>query len=175
MPFESQAQEGYLHEHPEILGKEKLAEFDAATKGKHLPVHVPKYHTGVDVVPRTGLAHLQKGEAVIPKKDNPMVNPYAGITKGDKKPKKEIREISTTKSHDGKMIHVHKHHHPEHHPDETHVSNDMGDLHSHMEDHMGTPSPDAATGANAPAPMTAAPSPMPEAAPAAGAGPAVGM
>ena len=26
-----------MHEHPEILGKAKLAEFDAATKGKHLP------------------------------------------------------------------------------------------------------------------------------------------
>jgi hypothetical protein len=39
MPFKSLAQEGYLHAHPEILGKEKLAEFDAATKGKHLPEH----------------------------------------------------------------------------------------------------------------------------------------
>jgi hypothetical protein len=37
MPFKPLAQEGYLHAHPEILGKEKLAEFDAATKGKHLP------------------------------------------------------------------------------------------------------------------------------------------
>ena len=41
MPFVSQAQQGYLHAHPEVLGKEKLAEFDAATKGKHnLPEHV---------------------------------------------------------------------------------------------------------------------------------------
>jgi hypothetical protein len=39
MPFKSLAQEGYLHSHPEILGKEKLAEFDAATKGRHLPEH----------------------------------------------------------------------------------------------------------------------------------------
>jgi len=37
MPFESLAQEGYLHANPEILGKKKLAEFDAATKGKKLP------------------------------------------------------------------------------------------------------------------------------------------
>ena len=36
MPFKSLAQEGYLHEHPEILGS-KMAEWDAATKGKHLP------------------------------------------------------------------------------------------------------------------------------------------
>lgn len=40
MPFESLAQEGYMHEHPEILGKKGLAEWDAATKGKHLPHHV---------------------------------------------------------------------------------------------------------------------------------------
>jgi hypothetical protein len=40
-PFVSQAQQGYLHAHPEILGPKKLAEFDAATKGKHnLPKHV---------------------------------------------------------------------------------------------------------------------------------------
>ena len=39
-PFASLAQEGYLHAHPEKLGKAKLAEFDAATKGKHLPKRV---------------------------------------------------------------------------------------------------------------------------------------
>ena len=39
-PFASLAQEGFLHSHPEKLGKEKLAEFDAATKGKHLPKKV---------------------------------------------------------------------------------------------------------------------------------------
>ena len=43
MPFVSKAQQGYLHAHPEVLGKEKLAEFDAATKGAHnLPEHVHK-------------------------------------------------------------------------------------------------------------------------------------
>lgn len=43
MPFVSKAQQGYLHAHPDILGKEKLAEFDAATKGTHnLPEHVHK-------------------------------------------------------------------------------------------------------------------------------------
>ena len=41
MPFVSKAQQGYLHAHPEKLGAEKLAEFDAATKGMHnLPEHV---------------------------------------------------------------------------------------------------------------------------------------
>ena len=39
-PFASLAQEGFLHEHPEKLGAKKLAEFDAATKGKHLPKRV---------------------------------------------------------------------------------------------------------------------------------------
>jgi hypothetical protein len=41
-PFASLAQEGYLHAHPEKLGPKKLAEFDAATKGKHLPKRVKK-------------------------------------------------------------------------------------------------------------------------------------
>jgi len=41
-PFASLAQEGFLHAHPEKLGKAKLAEFDAATKGKKLPAHVRK-------------------------------------------------------------------------------------------------------------------------------------
>jgi hypothetical protein len=41
MPFVSKAQQGYLHAHPDVLGKKKLAEFDAATKGmKNLPYHV---------------------------------------------------------------------------------------------------------------------------------------
>lgn len=40
MPFKSLAQEGYMHEHPEILGKKGLAEWDAATKGTHPPERV---------------------------------------------------------------------------------------------------------------------------------------
>jgi len=36
-PFASLAQEGWAHTHPEEFGKKNLAEFDAATKGKHLP------------------------------------------------------------------------------------------------------------------------------------------
>lgn len=42
MPFESVAQRGYLHAHPEILGKKGLAEWDAASKGQHVPEHVEK-------------------------------------------------------------------------------------------------------------------------------------
>jgi hypothetical protein len=40
MPFVSQAQAGYLHAHPEILGEAGLKEWDEATRGKHLPKHV---------------------------------------------------------------------------------------------------------------------------------------
>lgn len=39
-PFASLAQEGWAHEHPEQFGKKNLAEFDAATKGRHLPKKV---------------------------------------------------------------------------------------------------------------------------------------
>ena len=36
-PFASLAQAGYLHAHPEKLGKKGLKEWDTATKGKKLP------------------------------------------------------------------------------------------------------------------------------------------
>lgn len=39
-PFASLAQAGYMHTHPDILGKEGLKEWDQATKGKKLPKHV---------------------------------------------------------------------------------------------------------------------------------------
>lgn len=41
-PFASLAQEGFLHAHPEKLGKAKLDEFDKETKGKSLPYKVKK-------------------------------------------------------------------------------------------------------------------------------------
>lgn len=41
-PFLSQAQEGWAHEHPEKFGRANLKEWDAATKGKHLPKRVKK-------------------------------------------------------------------------------------------------------------------------------------
>jgi len=40
MPFVSLAQEGWAHTHPEEFGKKNLKEWDAATKGSHLPEHV---------------------------------------------------------------------------------------------------------------------------------------
>lgn len=41
-PFASLAQAGYMHSHPEVLGKTALDEWDSATKGKTLPKHVKK-------------------------------------------------------------------------------------------------------------------------------------
>jgi hypothetical protein len=41
-PFASISQMGYLHAHPEKLGKAGLKEWDAATKGKHLPQRAKK-------------------------------------------------------------------------------------------------------------------------------------
>ena len=41
-PFASIAQEGFMHAHPEKLGKTALDEWDSATKGKKLPKHVKK-------------------------------------------------------------------------------------------------------------------------------------
>jgi len=103
--------------------------------------------------------------------DFSMIHQSAGM---EKKPKKEIKEMTVTKSHNGKHIVTHKHHHPMHHPDETHVMSDMGGLHSHMEDHAGTPNEGetAPGGGDQMAQLTAAPS----APPAAGGGmPPAGM
>jgi len=41
-PFASMAQRGYLHAHPEVLGKTALKEWDKASKGQHVPQHVKK-------------------------------------------------------------------------------------------------------------------------------------
>jgi hypothetical protein len=41
-PFASLAQAGYMHEHPEKLGKTALDEWDASTKGRSLPKRVKK-------------------------------------------------------------------------------------------------------------------------------------
>ena len=58
MPFQSKAQQGYMHAHPEILGKEGLHEWDEATKGKYkkLPEHVHESHASYSQ------AHKSKSE-----------------------------------------------------------------------------------------------------------------
>lgn len=95
------------------------------------------------------------------------MNPFDKITAGDAKPKKEIKHIVTSKTHDGKILHTHVHHHPEHHPDEHHVSMDNAEVGGHFEKHNATPNEGEAApmappdGGEAPAQMTASPSPMP--------------
>lgn len=39
-PFASLAQAGYMHSHPEILGKSGLKEWDQASKGRKIPYKV---------------------------------------------------------------------------------------------------------------------------------------
>jgi hypothetical protein len=147
-----------------LPGEKRLSADELGGMAKPLGAML-SYKHGTEYVKETGPALLHKGEAVIPKEKN-MKNMkdhmMAGLSEGeDKKPKKEIKRIITHKSHDGKFIHTHEHHHPEHHPDETHVSNDMAELHQHMEDHAGSPNDGEAApaaGAAAAAPMTAMPS-----------------
>jgi hypothetical protein len=132
---------------------------------------IQSYKKGTNYVPKTGLAILHKGEKVVPAKENKMDKTYdmvKGMAK-DTPPKKEIKTMEHSKSHNGKHIVTHKHHSPAHHPDETHVMNDMAELHAHMDDHAGTPNEGEAapTDGSAPAPLTAAPSPAPMAAPGA--------
>ena len=130
---------------------------------------------GTDYVPKTGNYTLHEGEKVTSAKDNmadsKVFDMVPGKSASEKKPAKHIKEIRTTRAHDGKLIHTHVHHHPAHHPDETHVSNDMSDLHNHFEDHAGTPNEGEETPAvGAPAPLTASAPPMPGVAPAGPAG-----
>ncbi len=113
----------------------------------------PKYHDGIDYVPKTGPAILKKGEAVLNPEDaaehrkekKSMTKHKIDVSDelGGKKekPKKEIKHIVTKKSADGKHhIHIHVHTHPDH-PDEEHVSTGNDGLVDHMMDHMGEPNP----------------------------------
>lgn len=121
-------------------------------------------HTGTPYVPKTGNYTLEQGEAVVPKEKN-MADVFAHVPgrAPEKSPKKEIKHIITSKTHDGKFMHKHVHHNPAH-EDETHISSDMADLHNHFEDHAGTPNDgEAAPAGGAPAQLTASPSPMPAA------------
>ena len=121
------------------------------------------------------LAILKEGERVLTpeqtkvydKGGKVMATPYDMVS-GGKTPKKEIKEVVHSKTHNGKHVITHKHHSPVHHPDETHMFNNLDEAKDHMDQHAGD---EPAEGA---APMTAAPSPMAPAAgaPAAGAPPA---
>lgn len=100
-----------------------------------------------------------------------MDHKYAGVAEAlgahSAKPKKEIKHIITSKSHNGGHVHIHVHHHPEHHPDETHTTHGDDAMAEHMLANGGTPNPGeaesepgAASAMQGAAPMTAAPSPM---------------
>lgn len=85
------------------------------------------------------------------------------------KPKKEIKEIHTSKSENGDHIHVHHHTHPGHHPSETHTTRGDDEMVAHMMQNMGTQNPgEAAADPNA-APADASGATPAGAAPAAGA------
>jgi hypothetical protein len=97
--------------------------------------------------------------------------------KGPKGPKKEIKSITHTKTHNGKHVMTHKHHAPfdgEKH-DETHMMNNMSDVHSHNEAHAGTPAPGEAAATPGVPQLTASASPEPPPAAGAGAPPPAGM
>jgi hypothetical protein len=116
------------------------------------------FKSGTDYVPKTGNYQLHEGEKVVPKKENMAADIFAHVPgRTEPKPaKKEIKRIEITKSHNGKHTVKHIHHHPAH-EDETHNMNDMAALHSHLEDHAGTPNEGEgaeSTGTPAPAPMT---------------------
>jgi hypothetical protein len=86
--------------------------------------------------------------------------------KGAKGPKKEIKSITYTKTHNGKHVMTHKHHAPfdsEKH-DETHMHDSMAGVHDHLENHAGTPAPGEAPTTPAVPQLTASPSPEPPAA-----------
>lgn len=123
-------------------------------------IKAPVYHKGIAVVPKTGPAILEKGEAVVSKENNPMSHLADMMGGKDEKPAKEIHEIRTRKAHGGGFIHKHVHTHPEHHKDEEHVSANQDGMVSHMLEHMGTPNPGEAE-------ADAGQSGVPDAAPAA--------
>ena len=105
-----------------------------------------------------------------------MPSIYDGLASKATGHKKAIKSMTHTKTHNGKHVITHKHHAPhdgsEH--DETHMMNDMGEVHGHMEDHAGTPNAgEAAPDASTPQ-LTASPAPAPAAA-GAGASPQAGM
>jgi len=107
-------------------------------------------------------------EVKIYDKGGKVATPFDMITGGSKAPKKEIKEMVHSKTHNGKHVVTHKHHSPAHHPDETHMFNNLDEAKDHMDAHAGVEPADGA------APLTAAPSPMAPAggAPAMPAGPA---
>jgi hypothetical protein len=66
MPYESQAQAGFFHEHPEKVGGEKVVkEWDAATKGKHLPERKHMKHKNKHGMKHTHITHHPDGSHTV--------------------------------------------------------------------------------------------------------------
>jgi hypothetical protein len=156
LPFKSLAQEGYLHSHPEILGKKDLAEWDAATRGKHLPKHVKSYEHGGEVT-ETGLALLHKGEHVVSKeetKNMPDLKELMGAALGSGKAKKKKAKLHMNihRMTDGKFHVEHSYRGGEEPMPEgsEHAPANLAELKAHMDAHFGpeeepegTPAPEA--------------------------------
>ncbi len=106
-----------MHEHPGILGEKGLAEWDAATKGKHLP---ERKHMDHDMA-ATGLAHKSP-----PKQAAHKPQPEAHVKK----------------LHSGGYL-VTKHH-ADGAPSSDHGAKNMGEVAAHLQDHMGEPDGDEA-------------------------------
>jgi hypothetical protein len=168
-------------------GKARIADqFRDQSEKKPLDSYPPLYDCGGRVMDKGGnigkvnvldgkhvAAILKVGERVLTpeqnekyEKDHNMKtgtdHAHAALAGKDGKPKKEIKEMTIRRLHDGKLHVKHTHHHGEHHGEEEQAM-DLNQLHDHLDQHLGTPSdgePQPAGGA-APAPMTAAPSPMP--------------
>lgn len=119
------------------------------------PNAIRSFKKGTDYVPKTGTYKLHEGEAVIPKEKNMMANPIKDSVMGEKKPKKEIKEIRTRKAKSGGYIHEHHHTAPEHHPMEEHATQSQDGMVDHMMQHMGEPNPgeEAAEGGAEAGPM----------------------
>ena len=128
---------------------------------KRLDIEHMSFKDGTTHVPKTGMALVHKGEAVVPAGENPMNKSWGDAVKTGKKPKKELSHMVVIPHKNGSHTVVHHHMAPEHHGPETHGISNMDDLHAHMEDHAGTPNsgeaeadagtPEAYTGPAAPA------------------------
>jgi hypothetical protein len=97
---------------------------------------IAQYKKGTDYVPKTGNYKLHEGEAVLTKKENEKRGDGAG------KKKKHLHQVITTQARDGSWSHEHVYKDdPEHQHSSPPVfagtSQNMEDMHSHMDDHWG--------------------------------------
>lgn len=140
MPYESDAQRRWAHtkKGTEALGgAAKVAEWDAASKGKKLPEKVKSYEHG-GTVTETGPAILHAGETVIPKMDG--LKELMAAKLGSGKPKKKAKlHMNIHKMDDGKFHTEHSYRggsEPTPEPSE-HAPANMAALLEHVKEHFG--------------------------------------